>query len=1202
MRTKASAIILSIALVSVCFMIRGTEEAQASKFVESMSANGLNPNFMPQDVVWNDEGTMACVVGQDSSNGPTAYIYWPDNGTWTPVGGYSPGQHLMGVDYFNGSANPIFPSDVLVVDADSANEGLVNYYIWPLENNSARVTVWDVYGNSGPAKGKPISTDMDPYDMVMWVPSRFMNFGAPPYQFDTNDEYQVGMYLTNGGSFFLSNVWYMNLHLSSPYFSPGDFPYDYLGIGDIGLDGNYENYIMGMGGDEAFGGMGPFYLNWYKAGWSGFQPYTSDYISMFWSNPCIYAFNNGGSSQYGGIKTQGGNWKTMFLGVPFETLEWYDADDFMGRLLDWVCPPPLVYSPANVLLVDADYQNSGIVDIYNSTLTSLTATVTIWDVYGNRGPAMGKPNYIMMDPYEIVIWVPSKDMMGPPTNAFDSNDEYEVSVYLNNGGCFFLSNIRWTDFTAGGGSYSPGYFPYDYFGIQNVNRWTNYEWYLAGYGGDGVYSGMGPYTLNWNRGGWVGRWGESDSLSSCGIPAMNSFDEFWTSTVAAARYMNVNWKTVFMGIPFEVLEPADGQELMRRTLEWFKPGCTEPPEGARFWLCGDMTGSPPTCVYYIDPAHPNVMTYDDAVSGTFWTIACDEWGHPLAAGDGMAWMWYHDGDSWQPVNGAGLSSNLFTGMDYDPISDRFYTVSKWWNGSAYRGGLYYTDPAPLIGGGNCYKDSSGYPETRDDFEGLAWNIPNGFGLVVGHNGVYKIPSYSGNQSFNWTKVLCINDTGNWYRDVSWDTDGWIEAAIVGDTSFSTGGYWRYYTTTDQVSMGHTDNTVTWFLCAGVKPPSSPKWVFIPKTGGGWKVNILENYEGSQLYLEASSPIIFSIDFRDQGTGITRLNQQIDANHSYTFFVEANYTQGAVDRWNFLNIQLNAWFDEGNVGVASGPAPFIPSVAENRTRQFRLTYNVSTQMTDVDYPQGYPNEFDSLSTWEDPAVYGIEARHLIYINVTFKEQTRAASGNNFVNGSATAGNIWDKNSALNDPNSWDFNFTAYDFTNTLARNTTWEEFGVKQAVSIIASGNPTGASPPGAGQFLLSNPSQVTYSANTNYTLNVSLKTQILKDGIGPELIGVSNISVRNENTQSNLTNSDIPWASAPSPFTAPGEVNGKCVWGRTPTGQMLNPPNNGTIAAGPWGSNYNAVQITPINWWASIPAGTAHGTYWAIITFTIQYP
>jgi hypothetical protein len=369
------------------------------------------------------------------------------------------------------------------------------------------------------------------------------------------------------------------------------------------------------------------------------------------------------------------------------------------------------------------------------------------------------------------------------------------------------------------------------------------------------------------------------------------------------------------------------------------------------------------------------------------------------------------------------------------------------------------------------------------------------------------------------------------------------------------------------------------------------------------VNVEESYEGSQLFAEAASPTIFALDFRDQATQISRLNQQVDVDHTYTFYVDANSTLGMTDIWNNAVIELYAWFDEGKIGANSNCSPIITAPPENRTRQFVIKYNVTTKASTMLYPTGIPQEFALDSVWEDPVIYINQRRH-VFFNVTFKAQTRAANGSGFMNGPPFVGNIWDKNPALNDPYSWDFNVTLMDSINKTSRNTSYEEFGIKQAVSITASGNPSGSGPPGTSNILLSNPSIVTYSANTPYLVNVSLKTNLLMDGIGPDLIGASNISVRNANTQSNATNSDIPLAGAPSPFVGAGEVNCKCAWGRTIGGVTLPPPSNGTIAAGPWGSDYSTPSnpFTQVDWWATIPAGIPKGTYWATITFTIAYP
>ena len=158
----------------------------------------------------------------------------------------------------------------------------------------------------------------------------------------------------------------------------------------------------------------------------------------------------------------------------------------------------------SVLLVDADTYNENLVSYYVSACSYYGATVTIWDVFGHSGPAQGKPIAVDMDPYDVVIWIPDREMNwdGSP---FNPTDEAEVATYLDGGGNFLLSNIAWTDFTDGGSCmYTTGDFAYDYMGLTSVNGWAGNEWSVNGTVGDPIYGGFGPAVQDWSQGGWGG--------------------------------------------------------------------------------------------------------------------------------------------------------------------------------------------------------------------------------------------------------------------------------------------------------------------------------------------------------------------------------------------------------------------------------------------------------------------------------------------------------------------------------------------------------------------------------------------------------------------------------------------------------------------------------------------------------------------------
>lgn len=222
-------------------------------------------------------------------------------------------------------------ANILLVDADSYGEYLINYYFGPIQNNSAIVTVWDVYGHSGPAQGKPTASDMAPYNIIIWVPDRgYMWDGC---RLDSTDEAQLAVYLNNGGNLMFSNIYYTDNTDGSSYdYDPGDFAYDYLGLDLVnGFSGN-EASVDGVAGDPVFDGFGPHALDWsywFGVGYFGWE--SDDLTPTSTGATCIY--NDGPLPA--SVRYDSGTFKTIFMGFPFDTLDAAAREDAMARILDW---------------------------------------------------------------------------------------------------------------------------------------------------------------------------------------------------------------------------------------------------------------------------------------------------------------------------------------------------------------------------------------------------------------------------------------------------------------------------------------------------------------------------------------------------------------------------------------------------------------------------------------------------------------------------------------------------------------------------------------------------------------------------------------------------------------------------------------------------------------------------------------------------
>jgi hypothetical protein len=454
----------------------------------------------------------------------------------------------------------------------------------------------------------------------------------------------------------------------------------------------------------------------------------------------------------------------------------------------------------------------------------------------------------------------------------------------------------------------------------------------------------------------------------------------------------------------------------------------------------------------------------------------------------------------------------------------------------------------------------------------------------------------------------VGTNGENFTAVAWDNTGYNATMIGNDYLGDTGVIYSFYMGNYHVTkVPDPVSTLAGHRLYGIdfKPGKSSLQTAIIAGASGFQFHSTAVDQSTMVFIGAEAPNTLAIDLWEQSdpAQTSRLNDQVDVDAAYTFFVEANYTIGGADSWNFVEMNLTAWYDGGALGIGSGPPDATWTAEDARTRQFRLTYNVNNDTAWMSYPAGAPFEFSILNWWLDPLVYGGpgEFRHRMYINVTFENQTFSGNGNGFLNGPAFGGDIWTMNTALNDPSSWDFRVGVYDVTNTGAVNYSYEEFGINEMVSISVSGNPTRNAPPGSPIALMANPSIITYSCNLPYWVNVSLVDDLYLGGSPPgPMVGATNISVINVAPDAGLpVASDI---AALTPFAGPGLINDLCIWGSSmPPGIPVNEPLNGTQTSGPWRTNYFTPGITTqVNWWAAVPAGIQEGMYWTVITIRIE--
>ncbi len=492
------------------------------------------------------------------------------------------------------------------------------------------------------------------------------------------------------------------------------------------------------------------------------------------------------------------------------------------------------------------------------------------------------------------------------------------------------------------------------------------------------------------------------------------------------------------------------------------------------------------------------------------------------------------------------------------------------------------------------------------------------GVIVMFGGNYPVSNDE-----TWLCRLNVNPwgepssvtNGESFTDTAWDTAG-TTAIVVGHNTISAVLYSYQSGDEDVTKLQDLNNVLAGHELYGVswRPLDHGAEYAMAVGASAFKLwsNVFD--DGTEITVSTDKPHIFQHGLWKTADGLysaSKLDSQLDVRTTYTFFAEVNYTIGDVDDLMDADgnsrIEVMAWYDEGNTGT-SNPEPSWASV-DNRTRQFRLMWfeqNGPVPATaSMLYPIASPgiDEFQLDGWWMDPIAYGADGNtRRFFFNVTLGPQTWAADGNGFSNGIGVPSH--DKGVALNDPDSWDFRVRLYDNNFVNSANLSFGEFGIFRYTNITVAGNPGGNAPPGTMNSGLGPQSQITYSSNIPHYVNVSVGDLNRQGGGGSIAATNINVSLQNDlgiglNPYTEINDDTWPNGRA---FTGAGLANDRCVWGnRTQLIKSMPAPKNGTTSHGPWGSDFNSMGVTYINWWANVPGATPEGIYQASVTFTIEY-
>ncbi|MDD4308373.1 MAG: hypothetical protein PHU53_06160 [Thermoplasmata archaeon] len=603
--------------------------------------------------------------------------------------------------------------------------------------------------------------------------------------------------------------------------------------------------------------------------------------------------------------------------------------------------------------------------------------------------------------------------------------------------------------------------------------------------------------------------------------------------------------------------------------------------GDLFWAVG---GAGVTSVYDMPK-----YNFAFAIPGVTLTMAlnaveADLTGNILAGGPGGVLQAFNKVDNVWYDHSVGLNW-MTKDISFNTAAGIFIVAA--YDTSLSHAGILYTDTVPLGSATTAYIGT--LSATIIDLKAIAWNPVTDYALAVG-SGVFKI-TYDTLPVFMVSTIMA-EGTGNLFNDVEWDTDGYNEAAIVGQNNIPRATYWRFYNTNPTMIWAHQDAAYPAYTCVSIKPPASPKVVFIPFGMGLVNGNIQEFDQSTRITANAVFPKLHWIGFNDT-LFANRMDQQVIVDADYVFTLQANYSEG----WDNCQAEVWAWYDNGLTGLGGSTYPAAPD-ATTRNLAFRITYFAVNDTAWVWYPitalevtVGVPQDIDWFAPNADPT----QNHHRVRIPVWFGNQIRSAT----YGGVAPAGPDYspDPDVALNNVDSWDFNVTVRDSNNPTALATSYGEFGIQSAVSLSVTGNPSGNAPPGTTDNPMTAPSRIVYSSNAEYFVNVSIPNLYMNGVIGaPDFIPAIDVSIQNTHVDVNAGNSDF---SVQTHIT--GANTNMYVWG-APLDVGIPPANNGLVSAGPIMTDYTTplAAWTDLNWWVDVAPGTAEGIYWGVITISIE--
>ncbi len=250
-----------------------------------------------------------------------------------------------------------FTGDVLLVDDDNSINypgdftDVNSYFTAALTANGYTYDVYEV--NTAGGDG-PSAATMSSYPAVIWSCGESWNLSQT---LTANDETNLATYLNGGGNLFLSaHDYFYDRYPSAGNFSPGSFPYDYLGVAYTAQDqwiivNPATGSCVGMSGSVAEGMSFGLWDPYTTKGPGSKGPDDGLYIDELGHNGVdLFQMTNPTPTGIGACQYEGAGFKTVFTTVDFAGLMDGSSPstmaEFMGAILEWFLGGGCPYSVA----------------------------------------------------------------------------------------------------------------------------------------------------------------------------------------------------------------------------------------------------------------------------------------------------------------------------------------------------------------------------------------------------------------------------------------------------------------------------------------------------------------------------------------------------------------------------------------------------------------------------------------------------------------------------------------------------------------------------------------------------------------------------------------------------------------------------------------------------------------------------------------